>query len=346
MSTRQDGTKIPTPKEHFGFTDGIGDPTFAGQYESGLEAAEVIGAGKLNAGNPDWTPLATGEFILGHASEAQELPPSARPWSFMRNGTFMAYRKLHQNVASFAAYTSAQAAALKTFAGLETIEAAQETIMAKMVGRWRSGIPLEIAPDYAQAKALENQWRDVIQLNGKPCNPAEAARVAAYEKLIMDFRYRADMDGARCPLTAHIRRVNPRDALSPLPAAPDTALTNRRRLLRRGAPYGDSTTADDDGEHGVIFMALCASLFNQFEFVQQQWVHYGASFGAGNDTDPLTGLRRAGAKFVIPADPAKSTPPFFCANMPQFVETRGGEYFFLPSLTALRQIAQGSVDPT
>jgi hypothetical protein len=93
-------------------------------------------------------------------------------------------------------------------------------------------------------------------------------------------------------------------------------------------------------------MALCASLFNQFEFVQQQWVHYGASFNAGNDTDPLVGLRRPGAKFVIPADPAQDHPPFICANMPQFVETRGGEYFFLPSLTALREIAQGSVDPT
>jgi Dyp-type peroxidase family len=258
----------------------------------------------------------------------------------------MAYRKLHQNVASFTAYTLAQATALQANSGLDTLEAAHETIMAKMVGRWRSGIPLEIAPDYAQAKALESQWSDVINLNGKPTSQAEAARLAAYEKLIMDFRYRDDAIGARCPMTAHIRRVNPRDALSPLPAAPDTALTNRRRLLRRGAPYGDSTTQDDTGEHGVIFMALCASLFNQFEFVQQQWVHYGASFGAGNDTDPLTGLRRPGAKFVIPAEPGQSTPPFFCANIPQFVETRGGEYFLLPSLTALRQIAQGSVDPT
>jgi hypothetical protein len=42
----------------------------------------------------------------------------------------------------------------------------------------------------------------------------------------------------------------------------------------------------------------------------------------------------------------KNQPPFICANPPNFVETRGGEYFFVPSLTALRQIAQGSVDPT
>ena len=127
---------------------------------------------------------------------------------------------------------------------------------------------------------------------------------------------------------------------------PDSALTNRRRIMRRGLPYGDATAMDDASEHGVIFIAIAASLFRQFEFVQQQWMQYGASFNVGNDTDPLVGLRRDGAKFVIPGDAARGRMPFICANIPQFVETRGGEYFFVPSLTALREIAQGSVDPT
>lgn len=72
-------------------------------------------------------------------------------------------------------------------------------------------------------------------------------------------------------------------------------------------------------------------------------MQYGSSFGLGNDTDPLVGLKREGAKFVIPA---ASGAPFVCADVPQFVETRGGDYFFIPSLTALREIAEGSVDPT
>jgi hypothetical protein len=75
-------------------------------------------------------------------------------------------------------------------------------------------------------------------------------------------------------------------------------------------------------------------------------MQYGGSFNAGNDTDPLIGRRQPGAKFAIPADPAGSRPPFICAELPSFVETRGGEYFFLPSLTALRELAMGSVDPT
>ena len=352
MRKTPDGRQIPTATEHFGFTDGIADPTFAGQYEPAVEAVEVIGGGKLQAGEPRWIPLATGEFILGHVNEAQELPPSAQPWAFMRNGTFMAWRKLHQNVASFDAYAAQQATLFRQVAGLAGDDEARETILAKMVGRWRSGIPLIIAPTYAEAKAVEAQWADIpaLQLKSGVRTPAEAARLAAYEKLITDFCYKDDVAGASCPVSAHIRRANPRDALDPLfgtaGEVPEPTLTNRRRMMRRGLPYGESGLRDDAGEHGVVFMALCASLFDQFEFVQQQWMQYGASFNVGNDTDPVVGLHRAGAKFVVPADPNGAGLPFICANIPQFVETRGGEYFFLPSLTALREIAQGSVDPT
>ena len=352
MRRMPDGTVVPTAREHFGFTDGIGDPTFVGQYEPEAEAVEVIGAGKLVPGNSRWTPLATGEFILGHPNEAQELPPTAAPWAFMRNGTFMAYRKLHQNLRRFDAYIDAQADFMQHVGGIASRDEARETLLAKMSGRWPSGIPLEIAPSYAEALALQKTWGDIpaIELKGPARTALETQRLNAYNRLITDFRYNGDIDGARCPVSAHIRRTNPRDALDPLlttqGAPAGTSLTNRRRILRRGAPYGSSTTRDNEGEHGVIFMALCASLFNQFEFVQQQWVHYGASFNVGNDTDPLVGLRRPGAKFVIAGDTARQSAPFICANMPQFVETRGGEYFFLPSLTALRDIAQGSVDPT
>ena len=350
-------TKVPTPKEHFGFTDGIADPVFAGQYEPNDEAVEVIGSGKFLPDNKGWAPIAAGEFILGHDSEAQELPPSAPPWSFMRNGTFMAYRKLHQNVASFRAYVAQQASLYQVVTKMTSAEAAEKTILAKMVGRWPNGFPLAIAPTYEESEKLAATWAHIPAIQLKKSadrTKEEAAELAKYEQLLVDFRYGDDIEGAKCPVSAHIRRSNPRDALDPRlgsapPTVPDSSLSNRRRILRRGLPYGNSTKpedADDTKEHGVIFMALCASLFRQFEFIQQQWMQYGASFNVGNDTDPVVGLRREGAKFVIPADPKKGGVPFFCANIPQFVETRGGEYFFLPSLTALREIAEGSVDPT
>ncbi len=351
------GRIVPSAREHFGFADGIGDPVFAGQYEKEREEHDVVGSGKLPPGGDTWKPLATGEFILGHFNEAQELPPSAPPWSFMRSGTFAAYRKLHQNVASFDTYVKQQALLYRRVVGAESDEAAEMTVRAKMVGRWPNGFPLATVPTFQEFKQRCGEWADIPEIRLKRQvnrTPEENARLAAFERFLVDFRYGDDVAGAKCPVSSHIRRANPRDTLDPYQgktsAATATSLSNRRRLMRRGLPYG-TASPDDTSEHGVVFMALCASLFNQFEFVQQQWMHYGSGFGVGNDTDPITGLRhekdgKSVEKFVISSDPSGSGVPFICANMPLFVETRGGEYFFLPSLTALRQIAMGSVDPT
>src|SRR6201999_3635194 len=124
-----------------------------------------------------------------------------------------------------------------------------------------------------------------------------------------------------------------------------SVLNNRRRILRRGLPYGAvDLPPSDAGEHGIIFLAVCSSLFRQFEFVQQQWMQYGLDFNAGNDTCPLVGNHGEAAKFVIPGK--KGEAPFILDRLPQFVETRGGDYFFMPSLTALRMMGQGLVDPT
>jgi Dyp-type peroxidase family len=348
------GRKVPTAEEHFGFTDAIADPVFTGQFEPAIEASKVVGNGKAVPGKKSsWAPLATGEFILGHVSEAQELTRTTPPWSFMRNGTFMVYRKLHQNVASFRDYVKQQAKVYERTAAMESGAAAEATLRAKMVGRWSNGIPLAVAPTFQASLELAAKWSDIpaLQLKGAACTSTDLARLAAYERFLCDFRYGDDPEGIKCPVTAHVRRSNPRDGLDPLLVSGATTnlsstLSDRRRILRRGLPYGVASPPDDAGEHGVVFLALCASLFDQFEFVQQQWMQYGGSFNAGNDTDPLVGLRRPGAKFAIPADPAGSQPPFICAELPSFVETRGGEYFFLPSLTALREIAMGSVDPT
>jgi Dyp-type peroxidase family len=347
------GKKVPTAKEHFGYTDGVGDPVFAGQYEPDREKSDVIGSGKIPVNSDKWVALATGEFILGHFNEAQELPPNAPPWSFMRSGTFMAYRKLHQNIASFQAYATQQASFYRQVAGAESDEAAKETVLAKMVGRWSNGLPLMTVPTFQEFKQRTAEFAHIPAIQLKKSferTEQEQKELADYERFLVDFRYGDDTAGIRCPVTAHIRRANPRDALDPEKAVKgavlDTSLSNRRRILRRGLPYGIKSN-DDNNEHGVAFMAMCASLFNQFEFIQQQWIHYGSTFGAGNDTDPIVGTRRGkNPKFVIPSDPNGPTPPFICASMPPFVETRGGEYFFIPSLTALRQIAEGSVDPT
>ena len=331
---------VPVAKEHFGYTDGIGDPVFEGVP---YDADRVNGRGKQVEGGK-WAALATGEFLLGHIDEAKEYPPAPNPILLSRNGTYMVYRKLHENVATFDSYLEEHG---KNFPG------GKELLAAKFVGRWRdNGAPLVKAPDQASKEKFDTLL-DAVDDKGK-------------DKLLCDFTYDDDMSGAKCPFSSHIRRINPRASLeftrdpTDVPGslkikqdAFDTpgALTNRRRLLRRGLPYGAvKDRSRDDGNHGIIIMMLNADINRQFEFVQQQWINYGNDFKAANDKEIILGNHSTDPKFpskaVIQVDPNSDQPPYFLSKIPRLVETRGGEYFFIPSMTALRMIARGIVDPT
>jgi deferrochelatase/peroxidase EfeB len=349
--TLEDGRKIPTPKEHFGFADGIGDPVFAGQLAPDEEKARLPGRGKLMNRKRGWEPLATGEFLLGHADEGQELPPAPVPVEFSRNGTFMAWRKLHQNVGSYRRYFDDQAPRFCSAFGLDEA-ATRVTLESKVVGRWPDGVPLAVAGTHAAW--LAERAKHGLDASD-PLKAAMAQRDYMKSPAASDFRYADDMPGYAAPKTCHMRRVNTRDYLDPLndmsaakPGAnPDatTQLNRRRRILRRGLPYG-GPEGDDSSEQGVVFMALCASLFRQFEFIQQQWIQYGLDFNAGNLTCPLLGDHRHHDRFPIPARPGGAEKPVTLSGLPTFVEPRGGAYLFVPSLTALRMIAMGVVDPT
>ncbi|HWI87383.1 MAG TPA: hypothetical protein VNT42_13810, partial [Sphingomonas sp.] len=339
------GTLTPTNKEHFGLSDGFGDPVFEGQLSGEAERLRMIGGGKLLPDN-QWAPLATGEFLLGYPDEAQEIPGAAMPIEFSRNGTFMAYRKLHENVGSFARYIEQAGDRYARLYRVPT-EEARETVKAKMVGRWSDGIPLSTAPTHAAWVAFKTELAAAHAAQDKP-------RLAQIALKFTDFKYREDPAGSVCPVTSHLRRANPRDMLDPNLASSDagtwdgSALVNRRRILRRGLPYGEVDPAQprDDGEQGIIFIAICTSLFRQFEFVQQQWIQYGLDFNSGSDTCPIVGNHDEDAKLVVVTDPASGRQPFLCDRIPQLVESRGGDYFFIPSMTALRMIGMGIVDPT
>jgi Dyp-type peroxidase family len=294
-----------TTKEHFGYTDGFGNPDYLG-----VERSSQPGQGKLMP-NGSWAPLATGELLLGYADEAGELPVAPVPHLLASNGTFMVYRKLHQNLATFRSFLDAQAAG---YAG------GKEKLAAKFIGRWRDGTPIELAPDGPDPSIAQDPNRSI------------------------NFTYGADAEGTRCPIGAHIRRVHPRDAFGF-----NGRLIDRRRITRRGLPYGpfaaEGDSVSDTEDRGVIFMALNASLSRQFEFVQQQWIQYGNDSHLGNDKDVLMGNHGGHGRFVAQGDASPANPPFICSNLPDFVELRGGDYFFLPSITALGMIAMGLVDP-
>jgi len=296
----------PTRKEHFGFTDGFGDPDVAG---SGFPP--VPGRGKPIEGG-GWAPIATGEFLLGYPDESGALPQAIRPSEFSRNGTYLVYRKLHQRVASFRRFVREQG---------EHHPGGAALLAARVVGRWDDGTPLELSP-------------------------AQPVHGLAGSENGNNFRYGKNGNGNRCPVGAHIRRANPRDALG------SGMLVNRHRILRRGVPYGAWTPldqkGDDDGEHGMIFIALNASIERQFEFVNREWLNYGNDFGAGNDKDILSGQHVPGGRVTVQGNDARfpPEPPHIITDLPRFVLTRGGDYFFVPGMTGLRMIASGGISPS
>jgi deferrochelatase/peroxidase EfeB len=141
-----------------------------------------------------------------------------------------------------------------------------------------------------------------------------------------------------CPLGAHIRRANPRDSLDPQPGTSASLDVNGlHRLIRRGRGYGPGAGDGAGQATGIYFICLAASLSRQFEFVQHTWLNNPTFNGLYDDTDPLTGSRDGGGgAFTAPARPVRRR----YRGLPQFVRTRGGAYFFLPGISALRYLAQ------
>jgi Dyp-type peroxidase family len=277
-------------REHFGFRDGFGQP-------------EVEGAPPSKNAALRGKPLPTGEFLLGHRDVEYALAPGpAGPLG--RNSTYMVYRELAQDVASFRSYVEDQS--LQTGLPIEKIE-------AKMVGRWADGQPLMARPDEA-GPSMEH---------GESFDPA-----------INTFTYGSDPGGLRCPLGAHIRRVNPRDALGF-----GDRMSRRHRMLRRGMPYGPPYDEHPAAERGLAFVCFVASIKRQFEFVQAQWCNDGNAFGIGTERDALVGHGVNGPAGAPTKVTVPGAPPCFLSPSPEVVHTRGGEYFFLPSLTGLRLLS-------
>ncbi|MDO8473263.1 MAG: cytochrome P450, partial [Dehalococcoidia bacterium] len=203
-----------------------------------------------------------------------------------------------------------------------------ERLGALMMGRWPSGCPVDLSSvtDDATKGDENNFWFD------------------------------KDPKGEKCPLGAHIRRTNPREGPDPDPqnlTPNDPALgSHRHRLIRRGMPYGPQLPAgeaDDGKKRGLFFIALNASIARQFEFLQGFWVNSGEFQGLDRtDRDPIIGGNRD-ERAPNTNDPRKFTMPGtdkqfpWAFNLPEFVTTRGGDYFFVPSKTALNLLANATV---
>jgi Dyp-type peroxidase family len=252
---RQKFSELPEGRNPFGFKDGLHNPHVEGSSTHPSSYGPTVKAG---------------EFILGYPDELGATAISPEPEVLRRNGTFIAIRKFHTRVAAFRKYLREQA----------TSPEEQELIAAKMVGRWRSGAPLVLAPE-----------KDDPELGADPNRNN-------------DFSYANDTEGLKCPFSSHIRRVNPRDALKE-----DLVAVNLHHFLRRGTNYGpplpEGVLEDDDAQRGGVFLLIGAYLKRQFEFIQSQWATDGDFIRHGREQDPIIGNNEGEGIFTIPKRPIR-----------------------------------------
>ncbi|WP_369255269.1 Dyp-type peroxidase [Geodermatophilus amargosae] len=307
----QETHDLPHRREHFGYADGFSQPDIEGVDRPSSHRAPWDSGVGIPLPDGGWRPVRLGEFLLGHRDEDGRIDSEPDP-DLVRNGTYVVYRKLEQDVRLFR--TVLAEAARRT--GLP-----EELVAAKVMGRWRDGTPLATQPVRSDPNGLDDVACD------QPGN---------------DFRYLPDdRDGYRCPLGAHVRRVNPRDALDFGGAVRSSGrLTARHRIIRRGMPYEDPGGPDDEhGRRGLLFICYNADIARQFETVQAHWCNDGDTFGLGDDRDWFIGGAGGSGKMTIPTRDGR---PRFVAVHPDLVVTRGTEYLFAPGMRALHRLAEGA----
>jgi Dyp-type peroxidase family len=318
--------------EHFGFDDGVSQP--------GVRDDRVTPQG-LNAdvGLPGQDRLWPGEFVLGYPrqtgtadpdgsanTDPGEIAESGPAWT--TDGSYLVFRRLRQDVKGFRDFVKSQAA----------VEQISVPLMgAKLVGRYTSGCPLEIADGQADNF-------DTLAADPSIADPGILAdeRINAFD-YASGNPLRDDSTGHRVPRAGHIRKVYPRNAKPPGEPAAEA-----RRILRRGiafgasfdetAPPGDPAAADATfpDDRGLLFLCYQTSISNKFEFLMEKWVD-NPNFPEPNDGhDLVISQRDAIRTFDLPD--GKVTP--FTAPQ-RWVITSWSGYFFQPSLLSLAKLAGG-----
>jgi Dyp-type peroxidase family len=331
------GVVRPNPvrgHEHFGYADGVSQPGIRGRIDEDKALTPNNALGNDDQGDPGQDLLWPGEFLFGYSGQDRNAkdftvqgPVQAPPVPFMQNGAFLVFRRLAQLVPEFDQAIKVEAA--KTGNGSD---AASPTLLgAQMVGRWKSGAAIINAPT------------------------ADDPQLAEGTPLVNDFEFGEDRKGLVCPWAAHVRKVYPRDDVLGNTAddIPDDVVdkaeagTQTHRMVRRGIAFGPELTekeakagkSDPDRPRGLLFKSYVTSLEDQFEFVQQTWAN-NVNFSQPNSgVDPIIGQAPQQPALFLGAAPFSKDPnkkPKLSMN--RFVVMEGGEYFFAPSIAALKAL--------
>ncbi|KIM91350.1 hypothetical protein PILCRDRAFT_57880 [Piloderma croceum F 1598] len=270
--------------EHFGFKDCLSQPRVTG----------------FNTPNTGEVPTQPGVIIVGQTGDGVTRPDWAK------DGSFLAFRQLKQLVPEFNKFLADNPI---PDPGL-TPEQGSELLGARLVGRWKSGAPIDRDPTAD--------------------NPADAAD----PNKVNDFDYSDDLTAqTRCPFSAHLRKTNPRNGTIPVLQGVQT-----KRIMRQGMPYGQEVTEEEAQSQttrhnrGLLFVCYQSNLANGFHFLQKTWANNAGFPIAGTGQDPLIGQNVNNPKTTTGLDPLNVASSL---TSPLFVLPQGGEYFFSPSIAAL-----------
>lgn len=158
----------------------------------------------------------------------------------------------------------------------------------------------------------------------------------------------ADAPLQPCPFSAHIRKTNPRTIFGDQSQHKTCA---RTRIIRNGIPYGpdyDPAHKNDGLQRGLLFACYQGHIEDGFKLMQQRWANEstfveGAAMIPGHD--PIIG-QADGETLTTNFTDAQNkdvAEDYQSVKIPQMVKMKGGEYFFVPSISALKTLLSDAV---
>ncbi|KAJ6616414.1 fungal peroxidase [Mycena sp. CBHHK59/15] len=278
--------------EHFGFQDGISNPAVDGFVSP----------------EPGQAVVAAGEILVGESGDTVTRP------TWAKDGSFLVFRQLEQMVPEFNKFLTDNPIVEP---GVLTDQQGSDLLGARMVGRWKSGAPVDLAPLFDDPALGADPSRNN---NFTFAHPGETLST----------------NQTRCPFSAHIRKTRPRADLG-------TPEDSAHHIMRAGIPYGPEVSSDEASsnststERGLAFAAYQSNIGVGFRFLQQIWADNANFVHSGTGVDPIigraTGAALDAARVIGGLDPTNSTRTLTLHT--DFVVSRGGEYFFAPSLSAI-----------
>jgi Dyp-type peroxidase family len=351
---KQKGATLPSPltgHEHFGFLDGVSQPGLRGTVGKSNELiTPKQNPADSTQGKPGQDRLWPGEFVFGYPGQDPEdadapgkLKMEGPSWS--KNGSFLVFRRLRQDVGAFHDFLKEQG---------DRLNLGPELFGAKCVGRWASGAPIERAPATDNLKMSRDDCaNNAFNFHDGTIPKAPVPGSAQCTDHFQNDLAKEDPQGAVCPFAGHIRKVYPRDDVSFDPKkhpVPNEANTETHRLLRRGIPFGDPfdpTVIPDDGNRGLLFIAYQTSIVRQFEFVTTKWVNDPDFKERGSGHDPILGQsnKNGSRERFFKLQLANGQNQTIRLERDWVIPTGGG-YFFAPSISALKHLSKASAKKT